>query len=77
MTPDFIKEHIKLETELLRLYFVLFLTDVSGTVALVGKISSKSSAILFALGVVFAFVLGVLMRKKENKIRNLTNHLNT
>ena len=80
MTPDFINGHIKFETEWLRLYFVLFLTDVSGSIALLGKtqpMNSMMDIILVILGFVAACVFALLMYKKGKKIRNLLNHLNS
>ncbi len=79
MTPDFIKERIKLETETLRLYFVLFLADVSGSIALIGKPQSMDAMIniiLIILGFTFACILAIVMYKTKNKISNLINHLN-
>jgi len=79
MLPEAIKEQIKLETELLRLYFVLFLADSSGTIALIGKKDFMENSINFALfiaGIVFAGVLLFLLYKAKIKIESLINHLN-
>lgn len=80
MTPGFVKEYIKFEIEWQRFYFLLFLTDVSGSVALLGKtqpMNTSTDIILVILGVIFACVLVLLIYEKRNRIKNLLSHLNS
>ena len=71
---EHIRERIKFETERLRLIFILFLTDVSGTIAVLNKETFEQKSldkILFVIGLFIAFVLFLFMYRFNKKIIQL------
>jgi len=78
MSFDYLKEHIKFETEKFRLYFILFLTDISGSVALFSKGNMNTNLLnllLFIIGIIIAFSLLMIMLNSDNEINKLINDL--
>ncbi|MVM39492.1 hypothetical protein GO730_21010 [Spirosoma sp. HMF3257] len=61
--PDYIKERIKLITELVKLVFSLFLTTVAGTFVLVEKpdLDNKSGFLIIYGGFFCLVTLGVII----------------
>ena len=80
ISTNAIQEKIKIATEWLRIYFVLLLADVSGTIALAIRIfkeqSTAAEIIAVVLGFITFFVFSSQMYLINKKINNLINQLN-
>ena len=80
MKTDAIKEQIKLSTEWLRLYFIVMLTDASGSAALAIRLLKEQyatgEAIAFILSVALLLAIFLLLFRANNKINQLIKQLN-